>query len=306
MILLTHENQWRGGETVAAFGTFDGVHLGHAKLMSHTNELAALHDLTSVVYTFSSHPTTVFAPESAPRGLHTRSEKIRAIADKGVDVVVMRPFERVYAAMSPEAFVHTFVNALHPRHVVIGFNYTFGAKGAGRAEDMIRLGDRFGFETHVISAVMLDGEPVSSTRVREAVQRGDMELAMRLLGRPYPISGKVQRGKQLGRKLDFPTANLSLPRAKVLPPCGVYAARAFVRDHWYIAAVNIGKHPTAPQGAPTIEANLLDYSGKEFYDAHMRLLLYRQVREERRFSSLDALREEVLRNREQVRAYFGH
>ena len=305
MKLLTHERQWRGGETVVAFGMFDGVHEGHARLMRTANELAALYDLTSVVYTFSSHPMATFAPDRVPPQLETRSEKVRTIAQLGVDVAVLRPFDRAYAALPPEEFVHSFAEALHPRHVVIGFNYSFGCKGAGRAEDMIRLGETFGFETHVVPEVQIGGLPVSSTRIRAAVQEGDMEEAERLLGRPYALCGVVEHGKQLGRKLDFPTANLSWDRSKALPPKGVYAALAFVRERWYMAAVNIGEHPTAPGGKMTVEANLIDYEGGEFYGCHMRLLLCRRLRAEKRFDSLEQLREEVMRNRSQTIAYFS-
>ena len=140
MILLTHERQWRGGETVVAFGMFDGVHEGHAQLMRRANELAALYDLKSVVYTFSSHPMATYAPDRVPPQLETRSEKIRSIAQLGLDVAVLRPFDKAYAAQSPEEFVQAFVSALHPKHVVIGFNYSFGKMGAGKAEDMRRFG----------------------------------------------------------------------------------------------------------------------------------------------------------------------
>ncbi|MGN0996583.1 MAG: riboflavin biosynthesis protein RibF [Candidatus Ventricola sp.] len=305
MILLTHERQWRGGETVVALGMFDGVHEGHAQLMRKANELAALHDLASVVYTFSSHPMATFAPERVPPELHTRSEKIRALAKMGVDAAVLRPFDREYAAQPPETFVRTVCDALHARHIVIGFNYTFGCKGAGKAEDMLRLGGQLGFETHVVPEVRIGDAPVSSTRIRGVIAQGDMEEAARLLGSPYALCGVVERGKQLGRRLDFPTANLHWPAAKALPPNGVYAALAFVGGAWYRAAVNIGSHPTAPGGRPTIEANLLDYQGGEFYGCHMRLLLFRRLREERRFDSLEALRTEVMRNREQTAAYFS-
>lgn len=304
MKLLTHERQWRGGETVVAFGMFDGVHEGHARLMRTANELAALHDLTSVVYTFSSHPMATFAPDRVPPQLETRSEKVRTIAQLGVDVAVLRPFDRAYAALSPEEFVRSFAEALHPKHVVIGFNYSFGCKGAGKAEDMIRLGKVFGFETHVVPEVQIGGLPVSSTRIRTAVGEGNMEEAEKLLGRPYALCGVVEHGKQLGRRLDFPTANLRWDRSKALPPKGVYAALAFVRGAWYMAAVNIGEHPTAPGGRMTVEANLIGYEGGEFYGCHMRLLLCRRLRAEKKFDSLEALREEVMRNRTQTVAYF--
>ena len=234
MKLLTHECQWRGGETVIAFGMFDGVHEGHAMLMRKANELAAIHDLTSVVYTFSSHPMATFAPDRVPPQLETRSEKIQAIAQLGVDVAVLRPFDKVYAALSPEDFVKSFAEALHPRHVIIGFNYSFGSKGAGKAADMIALGRKYGFETHVVDEVTMDGRPVSSTRIRGEIMKGDMEEAARLLGRPYALCGVVEHGKKLGRKLDFPTANLRWDSSKALPPKGVYAALAYVREDWYM------------------------------------------------------------------------
>lgn len=246
MILLTHERQWRGGETAVAFGMFDGVHEGHAQLMRKANELAALYDLKSVVYTFSSHPMATYAPDRVPPQLETRSEKIRSIAQLGIDAAVLRPFDRAYAAQSPEEFVQAFVSALHPKHVVIGFNYSFGKMGAGKAADMRRFGEQYGFETHVVDEVQIGGLPVSSTRVRAAVAQGNMEEAARLLGRPYAICGVIQRGKQLGSRLDFPTANLLWPKEKAIPPKGVYAARAYVDEAWYIAAVNVGTHPTAP------------------------------------------------------------
>ena len=304
MKLMTHERQWRGGATAVAFGMFDGVHEGHAELMRTANEVAAQEGIASVVYTFSSHPMATFAPDRVPPQLETRSEKVRTIAQLGVDVAVLRPFDRAYAALSPEEFVRSFAEALHPRHVVIGFNYSFGCKGAGKAEDMIRLGKAFGFETHVVPEVQIDGLPVSSTRIRAAVGEGDMEEAEKLLGRPYALCGVVEHGKQLGRRLDFPTANLRWDRSKALPPKGVYAALAFVRGTWYMAAVNIGEHPTAPGGRMTVEANLIGYEGGEFYGCHMRLLLCRRLRAEKKFDSLEALREEVMRNRMQTVAYF--
>lgn len=304
MILLTHERRWRGGETVVAFGMFDGVHEGHAQLMRKANELAALYDLSSVVYTFSSHPMATYAPDKVPPQLNTRSEKIKAIAGMGIDAAVLRPFDRDYAAQSPEEFVRAFAKALHPRHVVIGFNYSFGSKGAGKAEDMIRFGRQFGFETHVVPEIRIGDAPVSSTRVRATVQQGNMEEAARLLGRVYTLTGVVQHGKKLGRRLDFPTANLPWPQGKVIPPKGVYAALCDVQDACYMAAVNIGTHPTAPGGSATIEANLLDYSGEDLYGKHMRVALFSYIRPEKKFDSLDELRAEVMRNREQVRTYF--
>lgn len=304
MKLLTHERQWTGGRTVVAFGMFDGVHEGHAQLMQTANALADECGLSSVVYTFSTHPMATFAPERVPPQLDTRSERIQSIARMGVDAAILRPFDRTYAALSPREFVRSFCEALHPAHVVIGFNYSFGAKGAGKAEDMIRFGGEFGFETHVVSEVRIGDAPVSSTRIRGLLAAGKIEEANALLGRPYQVCGVVRPGKQLGRTLDFPTANLAYPVGKALPPCGVYAARATLRGETFMAAVNIGRHPTVPGGGETIEANLIDYDGADCYGCHMRLALYTRIREERKFDSLEELRAEVMKNRAQVREFF--
>ena len=188
--------------------------------------------------------------------------------------------------------------------VGIGFNYSFGCKGAGKAQDMIALGREYGFETHVVDEVQMDGMPVSSTRIRGEIAKGDMEEAARLLGRPYTLCGVVEHGKKLGRRLDFPTANLRWDESKALPPKGVYAALAYIREDWYMAAVNIGEHPTTPGGKMTVEANLIGYEGDEFYGCHMRLLFYKRLREEKKFESLEALREAVMLNREETKAYF--
>ena len=208
--------------------------------------------------------------------------------------------------MEPEQFVLEILKQkLHASYVVVGTDWRFGHERKGDVTLLQSLQKKYDYEVIVIEKECCRGREISSTFVKQALAAGDMELVTRLLGRPYTLSGVVQRGKQLGRRLDFPTANLSIPEGKAIPPRGVYAARAWVRGLWMPAAVNIGTHPTAPEGAPTIEANLLDWQGGEFYGCHMRLCLFKRLREEKRFDSLEALRAEVMRNREQVRAYFA-
>ena len=158
-------------ETVVAFGMFDGVHEGHAQLMRKANELAALHDLRAWSTVFVASDGDLCAGKRRRRSWRRAQKKIRSIAQLGIDAAVLRPFDRAYAAQSPEAFVQAFVDALHPKHVVIGFRYSFGRMGAGKAEDMRRLGEKYGFETHVVDEVQIDGLPVSSTRVRGPLRR---------------------------------------------------------------------------------------------------------------------------------------
>lgn len=301
MKIFTHESQWGGGETVVALGMFDGVHEGHAQLIRRANHLAALYDLESVVLTYVTHPLSVLAPEKAPRALSTREEKVVQIAALKTDALILRPFTKDYAALEPEEFVSRMVRHLRPRHIVVGFNYSFGARGRGTPEMLVQLGKRFGFETHIVDAVSLGGETVSSTRVRTALETGDMALCSALMGRNYTISGVISRGKQLGRTLGFPTANLSWPKHKALPPRGVYAAYAWIEGERYGAALNIGKHPTAPEGEPTLEAHLLDFNG-DVYGKHMRLELVKFLRGEVKFESLDALKAQIAQDALDARA----
>lgn len=295
MRLLTREAQWQGGETVVALGMFDGVHLGHAALIRKANALAALHDLHSVVLTYDAHPLAVIHPERVPCALTTREEKVSAIAHLRPDALVMRPFDAPYAALPPEAFVRALCSTLRVRHMVIGFNYSFGAKGAGNPETLLALGGKYGFTTHVVGAVEVDGLPVSSTRIREALSRGDMALCEKLLGRPYSIGGQIVQGKQLGRKLGFPTANLHFPRRKALPPFGVYAAFAWIEKQRYPAVINIGQHPTAPEGQGTIEAHLID-AKEDLYGKSMHLDIKQFLRTEQKFASLDALKAQIAKD----------
>lgn len=214
MILLTHERQWRGGETVVAFGMFDGVHEGHAQLMRKANELAALYDLKSVVYTFSSHPMATYAPDRVPPQLETRSEKIRSIAQLGIDAAVLRPFDRAYAAQSPEEFVQAFVSALHPKHVVIGFNYSFGKMGEGKAADMRRFGEQYGFETHVVDEVQIGGLPgflYARACRRGAGKHGGSRQAA---GPPLRHLRRDSAGQTAGEQARFPDGEPALAQEK--------------------------------------------------------------------------------------------
>ena len=303
MKILTNANLWDGGETAVAFGTFDGVHLGHQSLMAEACRLSREHGIASMAYTYSNHPMAVFCPERVPLMLETPEEKIRSIEATGVDAAVLRPFSREYAQQPPRQFMEAICAAIHPRFVIIGFNYTFGDKGSGKAEDMVRIGRELGFETHVMDAVIQDGAPVCSTRIREAVGAGEMEKAAEMLGHPYAISGTTIPGRRIGTAFGFPTANLSMPEGKAIPAYGVYASLAEVDGRVYCAATNVGEHPTVP-GRPRIEAHLLDYDGGELYGREMRVQFLHHTRGEFDFGSLEALRDHVNQDKLTVRQYF--
>lgn len=304
MRLLTSQSAWCGTETVLALGMFDGVHEGHAQLIRTANHLAALHDLQSVVLTFDTHPLEVLSPKNAPGALSNRAEKVCQIASLRPNALIMRPFDADYAALLPEAFVKELSETLKPRFIVVGFNYSFGHKGMGTPDTLIEFGKRYGFETVIVGAVEIGDEPVSSTRIRRALSEGDVQLAQTLLGRPYTICGVIKKGKGLGHTLGFPTANLSIPVKKASLPRGVYAAKVWMEGDTYNAVLNIGKHPTTPDGEPSIEVHLLDAKG-DFYGKHMRIELLEFLRPEKKFDSLDDLKAQIARDKQNTERFFS-
>lgn len=295
MKLLHDENQWVWGQSAVALGMFDGVHIGHAALVAETRRLATEQGVTSTVYTFAQHPLTVLRPELAPPMLTTAAEKTQYIARLSPAALVLRPFDAAFAALPAEDFVAHLVNTLSPREVVVGFNYSFGARGLGDPALLMKLGQRYGFATRVLEPVCWQGEPVSSSRVRAALAAGQMAAVTAMLGRAYSLEGIVQPGKRIGRTLGFPTANLGLPPDKALPPFGVYAGWATVGEQRYAAVLNMGRHPTLPEGAPTIEVFLLD-ARLNLYGQPLAVTCEAFLRPEQKFADAPALQAQIERD----------
>ena len=222
MKLLTSEKEWTEGNTVVAFGTFDGVHAGHQELIRLTIEQAEARGVKSVVYTYSNHPIQAFCPEKTPLQLQTRHEKVKSLAETGVYAAILRPFDVPYARQAPEQFIRAVCAALHPCAVVIGFNYSFGAKGLGKPKDMRQFGEILGFETYVVDELRLCGDVVSSTRIRHVLtEEGNVELARVLLKKPYAFCGEIADEVPGAGQL-----SLIAPAGKVLPKAGEYSVLA--------------------------------------------------------------------------------
>lgn len=289
--------------SVLALGMFDGVHTGHAWLLRTAREWGTLENLPVVVCTFLKHPMALLKPEAAPIMLSTVAERAARMAQLQVDRVAVLRFDLELMNMPPESFVQLLVNRYNPRHVVIGFNYSFGQGGKGDAKLLKEMGKRLGFEVHVVSPVQVDDQTVSSTRVRQLLEQGDVEQAARLLERPYSVAGRVVHGKELGRKLGFPTANVSIPKGKALPDFGIYVARVKIRQGVYPAVVSLGYHPTVPEGDITLEAHLLNWSG-DLYGQRMRVKFLKRIRPEVKFDSVDALKEQIASDVRTARSYF--
>ena len=283
-----------GGRSVA-LGTFDGVHLGHRRVIESALRWGRAHDARAAVVTFDPHPLQVLRPEDPPGLLTSTDVKVDLLASLGVDEVIVVPFTEELSRVEPDDFVEdVLVRALGARHVSVGENFRFGHRAAGDAQLLQSHED---LDTEVVPLVEHGGEAVSSSRIRDLVAKGDVEAAAELLGGPFQLEGKVVRGDGRGRELGMPTANLEPPEGMVLPAPGVYAARALGRP----AAVNIGVRPTFERdGALVVEAYLLDFEG-ELYGRALRLEFVARLRDEVRFDSPEALVEQMHRDVARVR-----
>src|SRR5512143_234290 len=286
--------------SVAALGAFDGIHLAHAKILDTAVGRARALGVSAVACTFDPHPAAVLRPALAPAPIATLEENLSRIALHGLDAALVIPFTREFSLIEAEAFVDlVLVRTLGVREVVVGFNHTFGAGARGTAALLLELGGRRGFVTHVLPPLQVDGLTVSSSTIREALRDGSVELAGALLGRPYSVSGTVQRGAGRGRTLGFPTANLRPDRPLVLA-AGVYAARARWDGHVADAVVNLGYRPTFDESQYWIEAYLFDFSG-DLYDRPLTLDFLWRIRPERKFPSVEELRAQVFADMEEAR-----
>ena len=283
---------------VAALGMFDGVHLGHRALLREGRALADSLGLPLAVCTFEPHPLRVLCPERAPQRLTTFNERARLMGGCGVDVLHVRTFTRALADQPPEDFIRDLLAADHPRALVCGYNFTFGREGRGDGALLTAMGNALGFPVRVMPAVLHGGAPVSSTRIRDLLLGGELEAANVLLASSYSLSGRVVHGKGLGHALGCPTANVAVPAEKILPACGVYAAEMTLRGQTLPAVVNIGRHPTFPEGGPTVEAHVLRPLQGDCYGEQVRLSLQAFLRREQTFPTPEALQEQIARDAE--------
>lgn len=292
---------------VIALGFFDGVHLGHGALLRRAVELAKERNAIPAAHTFADHPSTLVSHTQTPL-LSTPEDRAYLMKSLyGIQEVTVAPFDEHMMNMPWDVFItDCLVGELNACGVVVGHDHRFGYKGEGTPEKLKALCGELGLACGVVEKVTLDGKTVSSTYIRSLVEKGDMETASRFLAHPHLIHGKVRHGKGLGKNLGFPTVNIAPADGIVIPAYGVYASKVTLEDgKSYQAATNIGIRPTIADGnAVSIEAFLLDFSG-DVYGQAVNLELYRHLRGERRFDSLDALRQEVAKNAQQTRDHFA-
>ena len=287
-----------GGRKVClAIGFFDGVHLGHQQIIRQTITDARQHDAIALVLTFDRHPNSVVAPDQAPPLIYSLPQKLRAIESLGADTLLLMHFDEKFSRQTGEGFIRRLVGDLGKiQSLCVGSDFVFGYQRGGNVALLKKLGDKTGFTVHGLAAVSLDGRIVSSTRIREAIQAGELDAASQMLGRPYAISGRVVAGDRVGRQLGFPTANLDVA-GLILPPNGVYAGLAKVKKKPYRVALNIGFRPTMASAARQlrVEAHLLDFSGN-LYGEELTVEIGGKLRAERKFASSAELHRQILRD----------
>lgn len=273
---------------VLALGNFDGVHLGHRAIFEQVVTRAQAVGGTSMVFTFEPHPLQVLAPDKAPPLLTTFAQKMRLIADLGVQVGLRVPFTEAFARQAPIDFIReTLCQSIGVQELVVGYDFRFGHRRAGDTAMLQEHASALGYRVTVVSAITLDDVVVSSSNIRRFLQEGDVEAASRLLGRAYALEGPVVEGFHRGAKLGFPTANVQ-PINAVVPRTGVYAVRVRVHHQRYTGVANVGYNPTFGNQRLSVEVHLFDFAG-DLYGTTLDVAFVQRIRDERKFDSLDAL-----------------
>jgi riboflavin kinase/FMN adenylyltransferase len=299
MIAINDFNQFASIDhrgLVMAIGNFDGVHLGHRKLLASTIEKASQFNARSMVLTFEPHPARYFKPNQAPKMLISQQHKAALIREMGIEILFTIQFNQQFAELTPETFVKEILHQrIRPKAVLVGFNFSFGRHGLGNTKILHELGEYFGFEVEVIPPVYHQELLVSSSLIRDALTDGNVELARQLLSYWPVLVGTVVRGYGRGKTIGFPTANLKIDDEILIPAPGVYAASAEVENETYKSVINIGCCPTFTNPNPTLEAHLLNFDG-DLYGNNIKLNLHKRLRAEEKFYSIEELKNQILKD----------
>jgi riboflavin kinase/FMN adenylyltransferase len=286
--------------TVLTIGNFDGVHLGHREVFRRVVDRARKLQGTAAVVTFEPHPLHMLAPEKAPLRLNTPEEKVRLLTASCIDLLVILNFTQQLAEMSAEDFVRNLlVDKLGVKHLIIGYDYAFGRNRQGNASFLEEKSREYGFTLEVLEPIRAEQQVHSSTAIREILKEGRVADAVNVLGRNFTLDGVVVHGDGRGRKLGFPTANLSTEK-EILPCDGVYAVKVKWCDRYYDGVINIGHRPTFAGSKTTLEIHILDFQG-DLYAERLRIYFVERLRGEQKFDSVEALQEAVLKDIERAR-----
>jgi len=287
-------------KTYIVLGNFDGIHLGHRKLIDKACALADENDALSMVYTFKDHPLKLIDMINSPQLLMDNERRIQVFESLGVDAVKFQDFDEIIMKMDPEDFIKKLVQQYKPKGIVVGFNFRFGYKNSGDVNLIKKLERKYNYKLYVINAVKIGNTIVSSSLIRGFIKDGNLQSANIFLGSVFSIYGKVIHGKEIGRKLDFPTANLDYSDY-IIPGSGVYYTNVLYKSALYKGITNIGYNPTISAGNPIrIETHILDFN-KDVYDDYIRIFFVKKTRGEIKFDSLDGLKNQLKSDKEAAR-----
>ena len=288
---------------IVTIGNFDGVHLGHQAIFKKVIEKAHKIGGLSVVYTFEPHPLKVLDPERFFPLITTREEKEKVIEWTGIDVLVREPFTKDFARLSTDDFVSDVLcNQIHAKEVFIGPDYRFGKGRTGTTDLLKCLGEGCGLKVEVLENVEVEGKEVRSTMIRNCVLEGKVREAAKFLGRSYTLSGKVVKGKNLGKKLGIPTANIE-PEKELYPRSGIFAVKVIIGDNYTQGVMNIGANPTFPDKGFSLEVHILDFD-RHIYGSKLEVIFIEKLRDERKFKTPELLVEQVRKDIIQARKIF--
>lgn len=293
-------------KSIVTIGTFDGVHVGHKLILEKLIQNAKELDCESVVLTFFPHPRMVLQESSDVKLINTIEEKSELIGKIGIENLIIHPFDQKFSRLTAEEFVKTIlVDTLHIKKIIIGYDHRFGRNRTANIDDLIIFGKQYDFEVEQISAQEINDNAVSSTKIRNAILEGNISLANKYLGYNYTFSGEVVKGKQLGRTIGFPTANIQIKESyKLIPNNGVYIVKCNFESETIFGMMNIGNRPTVNGENQTIEINFFDFN-KDIYNKIISIEILDFIREEQKFDSLDSLKSQLNKDRQTTLDYIS-
>ena len=301
---ITDTNITQQQPTAVTIGNFDGLHMGHRALISLTKQFAQEESLKSVVFSFSPHPMFVFGKKPDFALVMAPSEKEYMMQKMGIDVYIEYPFDKQFSSMTAEQFACDIIfEQLKCKVLIVGENYKFGKNQSGDYELLRVLGEQRGVKVIYVPSVLFEGDRVSSTRIRQCLKDKNLEEANHMLISPYFILGKVAEGKKLGRTIGFLTVNIKAHSQKLFPPNGVYATKTLHDGKSYFGVTNIGKNPTVDGTFKVVETYLFDFK-KMVYGETIQTYFYKFIREEQKFPSVEALRQQMEKDAESAKQYF--
>ena len=280
--------------TIVTIGTFDGVHLGHQKIVAQITKNADALNCESLVLTFFPHPRMVLQEGTEMKQLNTLNEKIALLDNLGIDNLVVHPFDKEFSRLTAEEFVKkVLIDVFKIKKIIIGHDHRFGRNRTATIDDLINFGETYGFEVEQISAKEINEVSISSTKIRNALLEGNIELATNYLGYDYSLTGIIIKGKQLGRTIGYPTANITIEEDyKLIPNNGVYIAKSVLNGKTVFGMMNIGNRPTVDGTKQTIEINFFDFK-QDLYGQKITISLLHRMRSEQKFESIDALKNQL-------------